>query len=126
MPPNPARHLAGERKGTMKKAKRSIDPYPKRVSLFFSEIIDHVRVAIADLEDGTDKELIAYASKRWGGKITKAQFQQAKQWELALELGRTLSVELPEQAFGFLHHAKALEELGRVHTNSLPQAVRAG
>jgi hypothetical protein len=40
-------------------------------------IIDNIYAAIADLEDGTDKELIAYASKRWGGRITKAQFERA-------------------------------------------------
>ena len=54
-----------------------LDPYPKRVSVGFMGILDNVREAIADLEDASDKELIAYASKRWGGRITKAQFERA-------------------------------------------------
>jgi len=40
-------------------------------------IIDNVYAAIADVEDAMDKELIAYAYKRWGGRITKGQFERA-------------------------------------------------
>jgi hypothetical protein len=36
-----------------------------------------VCAAFADLEDGTDAQLIAYASKRCGKKITPAQFKRA-------------------------------------------------
>jgi len=61
----------------MKKAEGNLDPCPKRASVGFMGILDNVRVAIADLEDATDKEMITYASKRWGGRITKAQFERA-------------------------------------------------
>ena len=40
---------------------------------------DAVYAAIADLEDATDAELIAYASKSCGKKITPAHFKRAIQ-----------------------------------------------
>jgi hypothetical protein len=42
-------------------------------------ITEAVYAAIADLEDCTDAQLIAYASKRCGKKITPAQFKRAVQ-----------------------------------------------
>jgi hypothetical protein len=61
----------------MKKTIRSFDPYPDHCSVGFYGIIDNVREAIADLEDAAEKELIAYASRRWGARMTKAQFERA-------------------------------------------------
>jgi hypothetical protein len=41
------------------------------------KVADVVYEAVADLEDTTDVRLIAYASKRYGKKITPAQFKRA-------------------------------------------------
>jgi hypothetical protein len=39
-------------------------------------VTDAIYAAIADREDATDAQLMAYASKRCGKKITPAQFKR--------------------------------------------------
>jgi hypothetical protein len=46
----------------------------KKPTIERETVTEAVYAAIADLEDGTDAQLIAYASKRCGKKITPAQF----------------------------------------------------
>jgi hypothetical protein len=53
-----------------------VDAY-QSLKMASESITDAVYAAIADLEDGTDAQLIAYASKRCGKKITPAQFKRA-------------------------------------------------
>jgi hypothetical protein len=52
-------------------------PRMKKPTIERETVTDAVYAAIADLEDSTDAELIAYAAKRCGKKITPVQFKRA-------------------------------------------------
>jgi hypothetical protein len=49
----------------------------KKTTIERETVTEAVYAAVADLEDASDAELIAYASKRCGKKITPAQFKRA-------------------------------------------------
>jgi predicted Zn-dependent protease len=46
-------------------------------------------------------------------KMRYAVYAKAERWELALEIARTLSMELPHNSFGFVYAAHALHRLNR-------------